>query len=140
MKNENGRSLTEYIDVRYNRVYSIFIIFFGIVSVVWALLPGRDAFLKYYFIFIGLILLIHGIYAISGGRYMRYDPNGKKIIFSGFLASIKRPVKYEKLFFEGKDLYRVINGKKRYINLIRYQCKRTDLNNLIQEIKTRFQP
>lgn len=134
MKNENDPSLNEYTDVRFNPVYSIFIIFFGIAAAGWAFLSGRDPFFKYYFIFIGLLLLIHGIYALSGGRYIRLDPMRKKIIFSGFLASIKRPVKYDKLFFQGKDLYRVTDGKKRYINLIRYQCRKTDLDKLIRKI------
>jgi hypothetical protein len=135
MKNENESSPDEYTDVRYNLVYSIFIIFFGIAAVGWAFLPGRDPFIKYYFIFIGLMLLSHGLYGLSGGRYVRFDQKGKKIIFSGFLAIIKRTVKYEKLFFQGKDLYRVRDGKNRYINLIRYQCMKSDLNKLIQQVK-----
>ncbi len=134
MKNGNDPSVNGYTDVRFNLIYSICMILVGIVFVVWALLPGREAFQKYWFLIFGVILLVHGVTAISGSRYIRYDPHGKKIIFSGLLASIHRTVKYDKLFFKDKDLYRVINGKTRYINLIRSQCNRKDLYNLIQEI------
>jgi hypothetical protein len=135
MTNENIPSQNDYIDVRFNLVYSIFIVFFGVAAIIWAFLAGGDPFIKYYFIFIGLILLIHGIYAISGGKYIRLDPKARKIIFSGFLASIKRPVNYEKLFFKGKDLYRLTKGKERYINIIWYQCRKSDLNKLIKQVK-----
>jgi hypothetical protein len=47
---------------------------------------------------------------------------------------IGRTVKFDKLFIKGKDLYRVINGKVRYINLIKYQCNKKDLDILFQEI------
>jgi|WetSurMetagenome_2_1015567.scaffolds.fasta_scaffold00935_16 hypothetical protein len=134
MENGKDASSEKYIDVRYNLIYSILMILFGIAFVVWALWPDQDAFDKYYFLIFGLLLLVQGLYAISGGRYFRYKPIDKKIVFIGLFVLISRSVKFDKLFFRGKELYRVINGKARYINLLRYQCNKKDLENLFQEI------
>jgi len=134
MESVKDTSQEGFINVKFNLTYSVLMILFGIVFVIWALWPDRDLFLKYYFLVLGLIVLAHGIYAISGGRYFRYFPEDKKIVFSGLFMIIGRTVKFDKLFIKGKDLYRVINGKVRYINLIKYQCNKKDLDILFQEI------
>lgn len=135
MGNENRVSPERYIDVRYNLTYSVFMLLAGIGFVIWPLLSDKEGFMKYYFLLIGLIFLIHGVYAISGRKYIRYDPQGKIISFFGLLELINRKVKYDNLFFRGKDLFRVVKGKVRFINVIRSQCNKEDLDLLFQEIK-----
>lgn len=134
MESVKVASPERFINVKFNLLYSLLMILFGIAFVVWALWPERDVFLKYYFLILGLIVLTHGIYAISGGRYFKYYPDDKKIVFSGLFMIIGRTVKFDKLFIKDKDLYRVINGKMRYINLIKYQCNKKDLGIFFQEI------
>jgi hypothetical protein len=60
---------------------------------------------------------------------------GKVISFFGLLELINRKVKYDNLFFKGKDLFRVVKGKVRFINIIRSQCNKEDLDFLFQEIR-----
>jgi hypothetical protein len=135
MGNENKVSPEGYVDVRYNLTYSVFMLLAGIGFVIWPLLSDKEGFMKYYLLLLGLIFLIHGVYAISGRKYIRYDPQGKIISFFGLLELINRKVKYDNLFFRGKDLFRVIKGKTRFINVIRSQCNKEDLDFLFQEIK-----
>jgi hypothetical protein len=134
MENVKIPSPDRYTDVRFNRIYSIFMLLAGIAFVIWALSPGRDAFAKYYFLFLALIFFIHGLYTFLGKKYIRYNPSEKKICFYNFWI-IDRRVKYDTLFFRGKDLYRVINGKIRFINVIRSQCNKKDLDVFFQEIR-----
>jgi hypothetical protein len=135
MGNVNKVSPEGYVYVRYNLTYSIFMFLAGIGFVIWPLLSDKEGFIKYYFLLLGLIFLIHGIYAISCRKYIRYDPQGKIISFFGLFEFINRKVQYDNLFFRGKDLFRVIKGKMRYINIIRSQCNKEDLDFLFQEIK-----
>jgi hypothetical protein len=81
MESVKDTSQEGFINVKFNLTYSVLMILFGIVFVIWALWPDRDLFLKYYFLVLGLIVLAHGIYAISGGRYFRYFPEEKKLFF-----------------------------------------------------------
>jgi hypothetical protein len=134
MEIKKDRSAEEFVDVRFNLAYSIIIIIAGAAFAAWALLPGRDLFLKYYFVILGIIILCHGIYAISGAKYFTFDRNGKQFIFFRFFGFMKSSVRYDRLFFRGKELYRVFNNKTRYINLIRYQCRKRDLDILFKMI------
>jgi hypothetical protein len=135
MGNENKVSPEGYVNVRYNLTYSIFMLLAGIGFFIWPLLSDKKEFMKYYLLLLGLIFLIHGLYAISGRKYIRYDPQGKVISFFGLLELINRKVKYDNLFFRGKDLFRVVKGKVRFINVIRSQCNKEDLDFLFQEIR-----
>ena len=98
------------------------------------LAEGNDRILKYLIYLMALLSFIQGIYAISGGKFIRYDPGAKRIKFYG-LGIIERSVRFDKLLIEGNDLYREINSRRRYINLQRYQCNKEDLKKFMDAVK-----
>ena len=122
------------IDVRHNVSYSISVLILGFAFVVLPILFFHSTFLRFIFIFLGVTMAFYGLCAIFGGRYLRYDPLKKELVFSTLSENTYRTIKYDKLFFKGKSLYREINGKTKYIFLLELQCNKKDFDILVQEI------
>jgi hypothetical protein len=135
MERTNNPSPVGNIDVRYDRSYSI--IMLALMSLFVALAIyffGKDWADKTIFIIIGLLSGIHGIYALMGKKYLRFDPQGKRIIFFGLFGLVDRKVRYDRIYMVGKEIYRKINGKTRFINIIYQQCNKEDYQRLVDEI------
>jgi hypothetical protein len=133
MKNKKTLLPEGCIEVRHNLIYSITVFLFGFAFIVLPILFFSTT-LRTLFIFLGVLMVFYGLGAIFGGRYVRYNPLKKELIFSTLYDNEYRTIKYDKLFFKGKSLYREINGKTKYIFLLRFQCNKQDLDILFQEI------
>ncbi|MBN1618540.1 hypothetical protein JW887_04355 [Candidatus Dojkabacteria bacterium] len=99
---------------------------------------NEDIAFKYIMYGLSLLTLIQGIYAIFGGKYIKLDPDEKKLKIYGLFGIADRYIRFDELAFEGKDLYRKINGKRKYINLMRFHCNREDFDKFIDFVNTHF--
>jgi hypothetical protein len=115
------------IEIRFNLTYSILILIISVVLVLIAYVSkSDDKVIKYLIYGMSFLNLIHGIYAVTGGKFIKFDPDARRLKFYGLIGLIERSIRFDKLTFEGKDLYREINGKRKYVNLQRYQCNKED--------------
>ena len=123
------------IDVRHNLSFSISVLILGFAFIVLPILFFRSTFIMLFiFMSLGVPMAFYGLCAIFGGRYLRYSPLRKELVFSTLSENKYRTIKYDRLFFKGKSLYREINGKTKYIFLLQSQCNKKDFDILVQEI------
>jgi len=147
MEKERSSHSENYIDIRYNKIYIGFtallaIIFFTILfiskdddgtSILISLSQNRS-WGFYFIIIVCLIFLGQIIFALGGARYVRLDKQAKKVIVYGSFFIPAWKYKFERLFFKGKGLYREINGKIKFINIIYFQCRKDDFEAFVNEI------
>lgn len=127
------------IDIRFSLIYSIFIIVLSVLmAYIGYIAKNEDIAFKYIMYSLSLLTLIQGIYAIFGGKYIKLDPDEKKLKIYGLFGIADRYIRFDELAFEGKDLYRKINGKRKYINLMRFHCNREDFDKFIDFVNTHF--
>jgi len=123
------------IEIRFGLAYSILIL---IISVFLAFIAyfskSDDKVIKYLIYAMSLLSLIQGIYAVSGRKFIKYDPNVKKLKFYGLFGIMERSIRFDKLTFEGNDLYREVDGKRKYVNLQRYQCNKGDIRKFMDAV------
>lgn len=135
METDKQHQLGNCIEIRFNLAYSILIL---LISVFLALIAfvskSDDKVIKYLIYAMSFLSLIQGIYAVSGRKFIKYDPNVKKLKFYGLFGIMERNIRFDKLTFEGKDLYREVDGRRKYVNLQRYQCNRGDIMKFIDAV------
>ena len=125
------------IEIRFGLGYSIFTIVLSVlIAFIGYMAKNDDIVLKYIMYGLSLLTLIHGIYAIFGGKYIKLDLDEKKLKIYGLFGIAERHIRFDDLAFEGKDLYRKINGKRKYINLMRFHCNREDYIRFIDFVNT----
>jgi disulfide bond formation protein DsbB len=123
------------IEIRFGLGYSILILIISVLLALIAYVSKSDDKVSKYLIYgMSLLSFIQGIYAVSGGKFIKYDPNVKKLKFYGLFRIMERSIRFDKLTFEGKDLYREVDGKRKYVNLQRYQCNREDIDKFIDSV------
>ncbi|MBN2632318.1 MAG: hypothetical protein JXR66_02105 [Bacteroidales bacterium] len=135
MKTDKQSQPGNCIEIRFNLAYSVL---FFIISVLLAIIAyvstSDDKVIKYLIYAMSLFSFIQGIYAVSGGKFIKYDPDVKKLKVYGLFGIMERSIRFDKLTFEGKDLYREVDGKRKYVNLQRYRCNKEDINKFIDAV------
>jgi len=134
MKNENALDLEKYTDVRYNKVYSIFVIILAILFIILAIFFSMPSIVfVIVFLIIGLLLLFAGI-TLRGRKYLRLDKQNQIVMIFGIIGSFARKYPYDRIYLEGKKLYIEKSGKKKILNIMQYACDKRDFNTFIKEI------
>jgi hypothetical protein len=88
----------------------------------------------YFFLILPLLFIVQAIGALSGSKYVRLNKKSKTIIIYGPYGFVVRKYKFDRLFFKDKELYREVEGRDKFINLMRYQCRKNDLEAFIVEV------
>ena len=125
------------IEIRFGLIYSILIIVLSVLmAYIGYIAKNDDIVFKYIMYGLSLLTLIQGIYAIFGGKYIKLDPDEKKLKIYGLFGIVDRYIRFDELAFEGKDLYRKIDGKRKYVNLMRFHCNREDYDRFVDFINS----
>ena len=125
------------IEIRFGLIYSILIIVLSVLmAYIGYIAKNDDTVFKYIMYGLSLLTLIQGIYAIFGGKYIKLDPDEKKLKIYGLFGIVDRYIRFDELAFEGKDLYRKIDGKRKYVNLMRFHCNREDYDRFVDFINS----
>ena len=136
METDNLSTQGNCIEIRFGLAYSILILILSVLlASVAYFAKGDDKIFKYLIYGMSFLIFIQGIYAISGGKFIKYDPNVKKLRFYGLFGIVDRSIRFDRLSFEGNDLYREVNGKRKYVNFQHYQCKREDVKKFMEAVK-----
>jgi hypothetical protein len=134
MEKDNGSVSGSFIDIRFNIFYSVCLLIAAIIMLVIFLTVKEKAWYYDFFLILALLFLIHGFYALSGSKYVRLDKQSKTVKIYGLFGIAMRKYKYDRLFFKDKELYREIDGKTKFINLLRNQCRKNDFEAFVVEI------
>jgi len=135
MENENVTPAKNFIDVRYSKYYSISQLVISGILLIPVVTSGTDKEYLYYFcIILALIFVSQGIYSLLGGKTIRLDIKNKNLKKYSFYGSVGWNYKYDRLFFMGKELYRELDGKIKFINILPVECNKKDLEVLIAEV------
>lgn len=147
MEKENSSKTGDNIDIRYNKVFAVLRIIVGIGIIIMLLFDKKDDGTGYelfikdktdiilaIFLLPFLLYLADGFYALLAGRYARLDKQAKTVYVYTFFNIPLSKYKYDRLFFDGKALLRVIDGKKKLIAIIRHQCRKDDYETFVNEI------
>jgi len=138
MNTDSRPAVKKFIEIRFGLAYSILILIISVlIAFIGYLAKNGDTVLKYIMYGMSLLTLIHGIYAISGGKYIKFDSDEKKLKIYGLFGIMERYIRFDELKFEGKDLYRKIDGKRKYVNLQRFHCNKEDFKRFIDLVNSR---
>jgi hypothetical protein len=135
MEHDNSSVSGSYTDIRFNAFYFACVFIIAIIMMIGFLqtLKGKD-WLSILFLILALIAFIHGIYALTRNKYIRLDKHSKKVIIYGFCGIAVRKYKYDRLFFKDKELYREYEGKTKFINILRSQCRKDDFEAFVVDV------
>ncbi|MGD0756461.1 MAG: hypothetical protein ABR927_15525 [Bacteroidales bacterium] len=135
MEHDNSSVSGSYTDIRFNAFYFVCVFIIAIIMMIGFLqtLKGKD-WLSILFLILALIAFIHGIYALTRNKYIRLDKHSKKVIIYGFCGIAVRKYKYDRLFFKDKELYREYEGKTKFINILRSQCRKDDFEAFVVDV------
>ena len=124
-----------HIEVRYNKYYSISMFAGTVIFVLISfLLAGKQWSDKALFLIFGLVTLLNGLFSVIMKVYIGYYPKEKELIFHHFWL-LSRTLRFDRLYFIGKDLYRKTKGKTRFVNVVRNQCVKEDFEKFTDEVK-----
>jgi hypothetical protein len=135
MENTTSQELKNFTDVRYNKVYGIVITVLSVALLIFTLLSEQNDIFYYVLIGVDLILIAFGLNSLIGKRYFRHDKQNKMVIIYAGFGSISQRYKYDRLYLKNRRLYREIDGKEKFINIIIMQCNRADLEAFTKEIQ-----
>lgn len=135
MEKENGSIPGGFTDIRFNIFYFVCIFIIAIIMIGIFLTVKEKNWYYYFFLILAVLFFVHGIGALIGSKYVRLDKQSKTVKIYGPYGFVARKYKYDRLFFKDKELYREIDGKTKFINILRYQCRKKDLEAFIMEIK-----
>jgi hypothetical protein len=121
-------------NIRFNTYYSVSLIIVAVILTVLFLRVKEKDWYYILFLIFAVLFIINGVYALTGSKYVGLDKQNKQVIVYGFFGIALRKYKYDRLFFNDKELYREIHGKTKFINILRSQCKRNDLESFIAEV------
>ena len=134
MGKNNGSVHGSLTDIRYNIFYSVGLFTAAIIMIViFLIVKGKDWYYEL-FLILALLLLIRGIYALIRSKYVRLDKLSKTVKIYDTPIFWARKYKYDRLFFKDKKLYREIDGKTEFINILRYQCRKNDFEAFVMEV------
>jgi hypothetical protein len=134
MKKNSSSESGSFTDIRFNVFYSVCLFVAAIIMTVIFLTVKERSWYYDFFIILAVLFLIHGISALIGSKYVRLDKHGKIVKIYGTFGFVASRYKYDRLFFKDKELYREIEGKTKFINILRYQCRKEDLDAFIDEV------
>jgi hypothetical protein len=134
MEQVNDSAPGSFIYIRYNDFYSIGLSVAGITMILIFLMIKERNLLYDSLLIFAVLLLVHGIYALNRSNYVRLDKQNKTIRIYDTPIFWARKYKYNRLFFKDNKLFRDLDGKTEFINIVRYQCRKDDFDAFIEEI------
>lgn len=137
MEKDNSSEKGSITYIRANILYSITMIILAILLTIFIIVKVKDWHNYIQLLVIPLLFFIHGIYSlIKGSNYVGLDKQNKKVIIYSIsgIAMPWRKLKYDRLFFKGKELYREIKRKTKFINILLFQCRKDDLEAFVAEV------
>jgi hypothetical protein len=145
MENEIISVEKNYTDVRYNTVYSVIYIILAIFFIALIIIMNlANSYLLILWIILIPFLLMQGILAFRGRKYLKHDKQNKIFLIDGSLGirdgrlTYYKKYKYDRIYFTGegasRSLYVEINGKKKYISLSKFICNKGDYEIFYREI------
>jgi hypothetical protein len=134
MGKDNGSEHGIFTDIRFNTFYSVCMFIAAIIMIVIFLTAKEKNWYHEFFLILAILFLIHSIYAFTGSKYVRLDKQSKTVKIYGPFGFAARKFKYDSLFFKGRELYREIDGKTKFINIQRYQCRKKDFEVFVVEV------
>jgi hypothetical protein len=134
MGKNNGSVPGSFTDIRYNNFYSVGSSTAAIIMIVIYLLVKEKNWYFDFLLILGVLFLVYGISALIRINYVKLDKQNKTVKICDNPIFWTRKYKYDRLFFENKKLYREIDGKTEFINIIRYRCRENDFEAFIVEV------
>jgi hypothetical protein len=134
MEKTNGPIPESVTDIRYNIFYSVGLSTVGIIMIVISLLVKDKNWYYDFFLILAVLFLVYGFSALIRIVYVRLDKQSKTVKINDNPIFWMRKYKYDRLFFNDNKLYREIDGKTEFINIIRYKCRKNDLEAFIVEV------
>jgi hypothetical protein len=136
---------SQYTDVRYKKFYSLLNITLALVILALILIMKlAEGYLLILWIILIPFLLVQGILAFRGRKYLRLDIQNKILLIDGSLGlregklTYYKKYRYDRIYFvsEGKSrsLYIDINDKKKYIQFSKFICNINDFEIFYKEI------
>jgi hypothetical protein len=135
MEKGNSSEKGSITNIRFNILYPVCVIIIAILlTVIFIRVKEKDWYNYIPLLVFALLFIIQAIYSLTGGKYVGLDKQNKKVIIYGLFGIAVRKYKYDRLFFKGKELYREIDGKTKFINIMRSQCRKDDLEAFVVEV------
>lgn len=139
MKKTDTSDTVTYIDVRYNKSFSISLFIASLVLITPVILEFETSpwwnliFLNILRLIIGLFILIEAIKVLIGRKYFALDINNSILIIYGSFG-FKRKKHFDRIYADEKDIYLETNGKKKIQNIYQILCNKSDYEALKQVI------
>jgi hypothetical protein len=134
MEKHRGSSPEKPMVIRYNVFYTAGIFTVAIIMLGLFLTVREKGWFNSFFLILSVLLFIRGIYALLRSKYVRLDNQTKTVKVYDTPIFWARKYKYDRLLFNDGKIYREIDGKTEYINIIRHQCRKDDFEAFIREI------
>ena len=134
MEKDNSSVPRSFTDIRFNIYYVILLFIVSFIMIGIFLTVKEKSWYDDFFLILPILFLVHGIVVLTGSKYIRLDKQSKTIKIYGPFGFAARNYSYDRLFFKDNELYREIDGKTKFLNIVRYQCSKDDLEAFIAEV------